>query len=62
MKYCSKKYVNSLSEKFAKVLNNNTNGIKIAFKKNKGLINTINDGIKGFTITPHHNIYNNSGN
>jgi len=37
---------NLLSEKFAKILNNNVNNIKIAFKINKNLIKQIHNTIK----------------
>ena len=34
IKYCSMKYQNNISDKFAKILYNNKNNIKIAFKTN----------------------------
>jgi hypothetical protein len=43
------KYQNNIFNKFAKILNNNTNYLKIAFKTNNNLIKHINNKIKNFT-------------
>jgi hypothetical protein len=46
--YCMK-YQNNIFNKFAKISNNYTNNLKIAFKTNNILINHINNRTKNFT-------------
>jgi hypothetical protein len=41
-----------ICNKFAKILNNNTINVKIAFKTKNNLIKFINDWIKNFTENP----------
>ena len=43
------KYHDNMSNQFAKILNNNTNNVKIAFKTNNNLIKHINNRTKNFT-------------
>ena len=50
--YCSMKYQNNMSNQFAKILNNNTNNVKIAFKTTNNLIKHINNRTKNFTKNP----------
>jgi hypothetical protein len=47
--YCSMKYHNFLSGKFANILNKNKNNVKIAFKTKNNSIQTINNKSKKFT-------------
>jgi hypothetical protein len=42
------KYQNTISNKFAIILNNNTNNVKITFKNNNSLIKRINKGTTKF--------------
>lgn len=50
-KYCSMKYQNNLSNKLAKIMNNNTNNIRVAFKTSNNLMKQINYKIKNTTKT-----------
>jgi hypothetical protein len=41
--YCTLKYQNNIFHKYAKMLNKNTNNVKIAFKTNNNLIKHTNN-------------------
>lgn len=56
------KYCNNLSDKFATILNNNRNNIKVGFITNTNLMNQINRKSRQFTNHNNNlNNYSNSG-